>query len=350
MLPPAGQARPYHVSIPKTQTESVLEVDGLVTSFATEQGTIRPVDGINLRLSRGKTLAIVGESGCGKSVTALSIMRLIPEENGKIAAGRIVFQGKDVLAYSKRDMRQFRGNKAAMIFQEPMTALNPVYTVGRQVAEAFRLHQRASRSEAWEKAVQMLAKVRIPDPALRARNYPHELSGGMRQRVMIAMALACNPALLIADEPTTALDVTIQAQVLRLMRELQQELGTAMLFITHDLSVVAEIADDVAVMYAGRFVEQGSVYQIFERPSHPYTRGLLSALPRLDSDRSAPLTTIEGMVPSLSALPAGCRFAERCPWVEPACRLSQPPLEQVPDATDEGHQVACFVAQREEAP
>ncbi|MDD9935808.1 MAG: ABC transporter ATP-binding protein [Myxococcales bacterium] len=326
--------------------ETVLRVQDLVTTFATDQGVIRPVDGVSFELARGRTLAIVGESGCGKSVTALSIMRLIPESNGRIESGSISFEGQDVLALSKREMRSFRGNRAAMVFQEPMTALNPVHTVGKQVSEAFRLHQGKSKGEAWDEAVRMLDTVKIPDPAARARNYPHELSGGMRQRVMIAMALACNPALLIADEPTTALDVTIQAQVLRLMQTLQEELGTAMLFITHDLGVVAEVADEVAVMYAGRIVEHASAAEIYREPLHPYTRGLMSALPRLDGDRSAPLTTIDGIVPALSDLPKGCRFAARCPLVEDVCR------EQIPDLIelrvgDHTRKLACHVTSRE---
>jgi len=324
-------------------TDIVLRVDGLVTTFVTGQGKIRPVDGVSFDLRRGKTLALVGESGSGKSVTALSIMRLVPEGNGRIEQGKVEFEGRDVLALPANELRSFRGNRAAMIFQEPMTALNPVLTVGDQVAEVFRLHRGSSRSQAREQAVGMLRKVRIPDPDARARQYPHELSGGMRQRVMIAMALACNPALLIADEPTTALDVTIQAQMLRLMQTLQRELGTALLFITHDLGVVAEVADDVAVMYAGRFVEQGSVYEIFEQPLHPYTRGLLAARPRLDGDRHAPLATIAGMVPALTELPQGCRFAPRCPLREPICDQQDPELVSI----GHGRKLACHVMLRE---
>jgi oligopeptide/dipeptide ABC transporter ATP-binding protein len=327
-------------------TDIVLRVDGLVTTFVTGQGKIRPVDGVSFGLRRGKTLALVGESGSGKSVTALSIMRLVPESNGRIEQGTVEFEGRDVLSLPARELRSFRGNRAAMIFQEPMTALNPVLTVGDQVAEVFRLHRGADRKQAWEQAVGMLRKVRIPDPDARARQYPHELSGGMRQRVMIAMALACNPALLIADEPTTALDVTIQAQVLRLMQALQRELGTAMLFITHDLGIVAEIADDVAVMYAGQIVERTGVNEIFARPKHPYTVGLLHSRPKLESDRKIPLPTIGGMVPALHALPSGCRFADRCPRVEPGCRERPPVLVEIGDASTP-HEVACFVAARE---
>ena len=322
----------------------VLRVQDLRTTFVTDQGKICPVDGVSLEVARGKTLAVVGESGSGKSVTALSIMRLIPESNGAIEGGRILFKGRDVLGFSDRELREYRGNHSAMIFQEPMTALNPVYTVGSQVAEVFRLHRGASRRQAWDRAVAMLEKVKIPDPAAQARRYPHELSGGMRQRIMIAMALACEPALLIADEPTTALDVTIQGQILRLMQELQQEMGTAILFITHDLGVVAEIADEVAVMYAGRIVERGSVYQIFESARHPYTHGLMASLPRLSDSRDTPLRTIDGMVPSLSELPEGCRFADRCPLVEPVCREVQPELAYMGES---GHSAACHVAARE---
>ncbi len=324
--------------------EIVLSVEGLVTSFVTGQGVIRPVDHVSFELRRGHTLAIVGESGCGKSVTALSIMRLVPEGTGRIEHGRIVFEGRDVMALGKRELRSFRGNRAAMIFQEPMTALNPVLTVGKQVAEAFRLHQNASRAQARARAVAMLEKVRIADAASRARNYPHQLSGGMRQRVMIAMALACNPALLIADEPTTALDVTIQAQMLHLMQTLQRELGTAVLFITHDLGVVAEIADDVAVMYAGRIVEQSDVFGLFERPLHPYTIGLLAARPKLEGDRTAPLDTVQGMVPALTELPSGCRFEPRCPRAEAICKQADPELLQIGLGA---RKVACHVVQRE---
>jgi oligopeptide/dipeptide ABC transporter ATP-binding protein len=332
-------------------TDIVLRVEGLVTTFATPAGLIRPVDGVSFELYRGRTLAVVGESGSGKSVTALSIMRLIPEATGRIAEGRIELEGQSLLSLSSRELRSFRGNRAAMIFQEPMTALNPVLTVGSQVAEVFRLHRKASRKEAWQRAIAMLEKVKIPDAAARAENYPHELSGGMRQRVMIAMSLACNPTLLIADEPTTALDVTIQAQVLRLMQELQRELGTSILFITHDLGIVAEMADDVAVMYAGRIVERASTIELFERPGHPYTRGLLGARPQLNSDKAAPLPTIRGMVPALHALPVGCRFADRCPLVEPVCREIDPPLLPLRRKGSKGelHTVACHVTTREDA-
>jgi oligopeptide/dipeptide ABC transporter ATP-binding protein len=313
------------------QDDVLLSVEGLVTSFHTERGKISPVQGVSFDVKRGRTLAIVGESGSGKSVTSLSIMGLIPKSNGVIEGGKIVFDGKDLLQIPPRELRRLRGNRMAMIFQEPMTALNPVYTVGQQIGEVFRLHQGMSRREAFKAGVAMLDKVKIPDPAERMHNYPHQLSGGMRQRVMIAMSLACNPTLLIADEPTTALDVTIQAQVLRLMRGLQAELGTAILFITHDLGVVAEMADDVAVMYAGQIVEKASVVQIYDDPQHPYTRGLMRSLPKLTDSKDAPLQTIEGLVPSLWALPDGCRFADRCEEVEPACRETTQKLIQIGD-------------------
>ena len=315
----------------------LLSVEGLVTSFHTEQGKISPVQGVSFQVNRGRTLAIVGESGSGKSVTSLSIMGLIPKSNGVIEAGKIVLDGDDLLQLKPRQLRRLRGNRMAMIFQEPMTALNPVYTVGQQIGEVFRLHRGMRRAEAFEASVGMLEKVKIPDPVDQMSNYPHQLSGGMRQRVMIAMALACNPTLLIADEPTTALDVSIQAQVLRLMRGLQQELGTAILFITHDLGVVAEMADDVAVMYAGQLVEKATVFQIYDDPQHPYTKGLMGSLPRLTDTRDNPLQTIEGLVPSLWELPDGCRFADRCPDVEPACRETTQRLVQLAD----GRHVAC---------
>jgi oligopeptide/dipeptide ABC transporter ATP-binding protein len=326
----------------------VLELRSVVTAMRTERGIIRPVDGVSFSVFAGKTLALVGESGSGKSVTALSILRLLPAENASIEHGEILFEQKNILALAPSQLRSYRGNRAAMIFQEPMTALNPVKTVGSQVAEVFRLHRKASRKEAWQGAVAMLAKVRIPDPETRATQYPHQLSGGMRQRVMIAMALACNPALLIADEPTTALDVTIQAQVLELMRVLQRELGTAMLFITHDLGVVAEVADDVAVMYAGRIVEQSSVGALFEAPLHPYTRGLMAARPSVHGERRERLETIEGLVPPLHALPKGCRFVDRCSLAEAVCHERDPALVQLRiKGQDELRRVACHVAVRE---
>jgi len=328
----------------------VLELRSVVTALRTERGVIRPVDRVSFALFPGKTLALVGESGSGKSVTALSILRLLPAENARIEHGEILFEQKNILALPSSQLRAYRGNRAAMIFQEPMTALNPVKTVGSQVAEVFRLHRKASRKDAWQGAVSMLEKVRIPDPAARATQYPHQLSGGMRQRVMIAMALACNPALLIADEPTTALDVTIQAQVLDLMRALQRELGTAMLFITHDLGVVAEVADDVAVMYAGRIVEQAAVRALFEAPLHPYTRGLMAARPSIQGERRERLQTIEGLVPPLHALPKGCRFVDRCSQREAICHEQDPPLVTLRWKGARGEElrrVACHVAVRE---
>ncbi|MEE2788305.1 MAG: ABC transporter ATP-binding protein [Myxococcota bacterium] len=319
--------------------EPLLRVEGLVTTFMTEHGKIAPVNGVSFQVDRGKTLAIVGESGSGKSVTALSIMRLIPERNGHIESGSIFFDGEDLLSRRRHEMHRLRGNRIAMIFQEPMTALNPVYQVGAQIAEVFRLHQNLTVKEARRRAVEMLEKVKIPDPGTRAAAYPHQLSGGMRQRVMIAMALACNPALLIADEPTTALDVTIQAQVLKLMGELQSELGTAVLFITHDLGVVAQVADEVAVMYAGQIVEQAGVHEMFGQPKHPYTQGLMGSLPKLTDTRATPLTTIKGLVPSLWNLPVGCRFAERCEHVMDTCTQTNPDLVTI----ESGRKIACHL-------
>jgi oligopeptide/dipeptide ABC transporter ATP-binding protein len=343
-MPAEPSAAPVH------ELRPVLELKSVVTAMRTERGVIRPVDHISFELFAGKTLALVGESGSGKSVTALTILRLLPSENARIEQGEILFEQKDILKLAPSELRSYRGNRAAMIFQEPMTALNPVKTVGSQIAEVFKLHQKASSKEAWQGAVAMLTKVRIADPEARANQYPHQLSGGMRQRVMIAMALACNPALLIADEPTTALDVTIQAQVLDLMRTLQRELKTAMLFITHDLGVVAEVADDVAVMYAGRIVEQASVLALFEAPLHPYTRGLMAARPSIQGERRDRLDTIEGLVPPLHALPKGCRFVDRCELAEAICREQDPPLVTLRwkgSRAEEARRVACHVAIRE---
>jgi peptide/nickel transport system ATP-binding protein len=322
-------------------SETVLRVKDLVTAFATDRGIVRPVNGVSFEVKKGRTLAIVGESGSGKSVTSLSVMRLIPENNGRIEKGSILFEGQELVGASKKEMQKLRGNRMAMIFQEPMTALNPVFTVGEQIAEVLRLHEGLSRSAAHEKAIAMLDKVHIPDPKARAACYPHELSGGMRQRVMIAMSLSCNPKLLIADEPTTALDVTIQAQVLRLMRNLQEELGTAIVFITHDLGVVAEVADDVMVMYCGKIVEQGTVFEVFENPKHPYTIGLMKSLPKLTDHKETPLEAIRGMVPSLYDLPEGCRFSTRCDHVEAICDTF-PPLVQIGDT----HAAACHLHEK----
>ena len=297
-------------------TEPLLSVQELTTAFHTELGVLRAVDEVSFDVPKGSTLAVVGESGSGKSVTALSVMRLVPCPPGEILQGTIAFSGKDLLRLPEKEMRAVRGDRISMIFQEPMTSLNPVYTVGSQIVEAIRIHKKSSRREARERAIQMLELVGIPSPKERVDAYPHQLSGGMRQRVMIAMALSCDPELLIADEPTTALDVTIQAQILDLLRRLQSELGMSILFITHDLGVVAEFAHEVVVMYAGRVVETGSVEKIFADPQHPYTRGLLASVPPLDVSRSAGkprrLPTIEGVVPDLRSLPPGCRFADRC--------------------------------------
>jgi oligopeptide/dipeptide ABC transporter ATP-binding protein len=305
----------------------LLEVRDLSTSFFTARGEARAVDGVSFSLDAGRTLGLVGESGCGKSVTSLSIMRLVAAP-GRIVGGSVSFDGTDLLSLSEDEMREVRGDRIAMIFQDPMTSLNPVYTVGDQIAEAVRLHQGLGRRASWERAVEMMALVAIPDPRRRAASYPHELSGGMRQRVMIAMALSCTPKLLIADEPTTALDVTIQAQILELLARLQREMNLALLLITHDLGVVAEVCDDVAVMYAGKIVERGTARQIFKRPAHPYTRGLLRSIPRLagEGNRVSRLDSIEGTVPGLLSLPPGCRFAPRCAHRVALCDAAEPEL------------------------
>jgi oligopeptide/dipeptide ABC transporter ATP-binding protein len=313
-----------------------LSVKDLVTSFATERGVVRAVDEVSFEIPRGQSVGLVGESGCGKSVTALSILRLLPEPPARIERGQVLLDGKDLLKLSESEMRDVRGNDVSMIFQEPMTSLNPVYTVGSQIVEAIRLHQKKGRGEAWDKAVEMLGMVGIPSPETNARAYPHQLSGGMRQRVMIAMALACEPKLLLADEPTTALDVTIQAQILELLRALQDKMEMSVLFITHDLAVVAEYTKHVVVMYAGRVVESAPVVDVFRRPRHPYTKGLLGSLPRHGGgagklEHRARLPVIEGVVPDLGALPPGCRFADRCPMVIPECREEEPALAPVPD-------------------
>ncbi len=321
----------------------LLEVDRLQTHFATPDGVVRAVEGLSFSIDAGETLAVVGESGCGKSVTSMSILRLIPEPPGRIA-GAIRFNGRDLLQFSKSEMRRLRGNDISMIFQEPMTSLNPVLTVGRQIGETLRLHQGMSAAQAEKRAIEMLDLVGIAAPARRVREYPHQLSGGMRQRVMIAMALACNPKLLIADEPTTALDVTIQAQILDLMRDLKARLGSAIMLITHDLGVVAEMAERVVVMYAGRKVEEAPVGAIFARPLHPYTRGLLGAVPRLGSslDASAPgrLTEITGQVPSLRKPIVGCAFVARCPIATDVCHRVAPACVE----KRAGHLAACHYA------
>ena len=320
-------------------TRSLLEIRELRTYFASERGEVRAVDGVDLSLERGKTLGIVGESGCGKSVTALSVMGLVPQPPGRIASGEIVLDGEDLLKAPERRLRDLRGDKLSMIFQEPMTSLNPAFQVGDQIAEALLRHKGLTKGEANAASVEMLRKVRIPSPELRARDYPHQLSGGMRQRAMIAMALACQPALLIADEPTTALDVTIQAQILDLMRALRAELGTAIILITHDLGVIAELADDVAVMYAGKVVERCAVERLFSEPQHPYTVGLLGSIPRLHLEQKR-LSAIEGIVPDAAAFPSGCRFHPRCPFAVEQCRREEPPLKTI----KEDHSAACWRA------
>jgi len=324
---------------------ALLEVENLQTHFGTPDGVVRAVEGVSLYVNAGETLGIVGESGCGKSVTAMSILRLIQEPPGKIA-GAIRFEGRNLLEVSEQEMREIRGNAISMIFQEPMTSLNPVLTVGRQIGETLQLHQGLSSRDAENRAVEMLVLVGIPAPERRVREYPHQLSGGMRQRVMIAMALACNPKLLIADEPTTALDVTIQAQILDLMRDLKKRLGSAIMLITHDLGVVAEMCQRVVVMYAGRKVEEGAVEEIFARPMHPYTRGLLGSVPKLGSSLvdggRGKLAEITGLVPSLRQKIVGCPFAGRCPMATELCERVAPAIE----IKAQNHLVACHYAER----
>jgi peptide/nickel transport system ATP-binding protein len=321
--------------------EPLLRVENLKTHFHTRDGIVRAVDGVSFEVGAGETLAIVGESGCGKSVTSMSILRLLPMPPARIADGRIEFDGRNLLELSEPEMRKVRGNAISMIFQEPMTSLNPVLTIGRQIAEALVLHRGMSQKEATARAIEMLRKVHIPEAERRITQYPHELSGGMRQRVMIAMALACGPRLLIADEPTTALDVTIQAQILELMRELHRETGAAIILITHDLGVVAEMAQRVVVMYAGRKVEEAPIEELFANPRHPYTRGLLGSMPHLGdsvNETGKRLVEIPGMVPSLRDPAPGCLFAPRCPNVIDRCTRDTPPLEQY----GVGHWAACW--------
>ncbi|MGC9327099.1 MAG: ABC transporter ATP-binding protein [Candidatus Hinthialibacter sp.] len=325
--------------------EVLLEINNLRTHFFTSEGVGRAVDGVSLQIRRGETLGLVGESGCGKSVASLSILRLLPTPPGRIVSGSIRFDNRDLLSLSEKEMRSIRGRRISMIFQEPMTALNPVFTVGEQIAEAFRIHKKMKRREAWEAAVDMMDKVRIPAPRQRAREFPHELSGGMRQRIMIAMALACDPDLLIADEPTTALDVTVQAQILALMKDLQERTGAAVLLITHDLGVIAETAGRVAVMYAGQIVEEAPVAQIFSDPLHPYTRGLLRAIPQNASSSQARLPVIPGVVPNSTHYPAGCRFHPRCSErFDPCDRVECP---NVP--IEDGRTVRCHLYQHSPA-
>ncbi|CDX11486.1 dipeptide transporter; ATP-binding component of ABC superfamily [Mesorhizobium plurifarium] len=321
--------------------EVLLDVRGLETHFYGEESVTRALGGVSFQVKKGETLGVVGESGCGKSVTALSILRLLPKLTARTVGGEVRFRERDLLQLSDREMRRIRGDRIAMIFQEPMTSLNPVYTVGRQIAEAVQIHTRVSRHEAMAKAKEMLRLVRIADPELRVNNYPHEMSGGMRQRVMIAMALACSPELLIADEPTTALDVTIQAQILRLIVDLKERMGTAVMFITHDLGVVAETCQRVIVMYAGQIVEQATVADLFARPAHPYTQGLMRSVPDPRRGRQSRLPEIPGIVPSLREPIVGCSFAPRCPFAIDICREKKPPLLDVGSS----HAAACWRAE-----
>jgi len=339
----------YVATVPKAATaivEPILDISDLRTWFFTRDGVVRAVDGVSFHVLPGETLAIVGESGCGKSVTALSILRLIPSPPGRIVSGKIRFAGRDLLGLSEAEMRQVRGNEVSMIFQEPMTSLNPVLTIGRQIAETLTLHQGLGHKAALAKAADMLRLVHIPEADRRIGEYPHQLSGGMRQRVMIAMALACNPKLLIADEPTTALDVTIQAQILDLMRELKQKIDAAIVLITHDLGVVAEMAQRVVVMYAGRKAEEAPVSRLFRRPLHPYTKGLLASVPRLgaslDHKRAPRLAEIAGTVPSLREPIPGCPFETRCTFATDICRREMPAF----DEKEPGHFAACFHSDR----
>ena len=320
-------------------TDALLRIENLRTAFRSSNGDIAVVDGVTLDVPRGKTLGIVGESGCGKSMLSLSIMRLVPPP-GRIAQGQVMLEGRDLAALSPAEMRAVRGGEIAMIFQEPMTSLNPVHSIGDQLTEAMRAHDpKASDAELRDRAIEALRRVRIPSPERRFAEYPHQLSGGMRQRAMIAMALSCKPRLLIADEPTTALDVTVQAQILDLLRDLQQETGMSVILITHDLGVVAEMADEVAVMYAGRVVERGTAKDIFEDPQHPYTIGLLGSIPRIEEDRER-LLSIDGSVPPPFAFPKGCRFNPRCPFAIRACTETDPPLREL----SPGHRAACIRA------
>jgi oligopeptide transport system ATP-binding protein len=319
---------------------TILQIEDLQTHFFTAVGTVRAVDGVSYALKSGETLGVVGESGCGKSVTALSILRLIANPPGRIVGGAIRFEGRNLLELSESEMERIRGNDISMIFQEPMTSLNPLFTVGWQISEAIALHQGLSKRDAWDKAVEMLRRVQMPEPERRAHAYPHQLSGGMRQRVMIAMALSCNPKLLIADEPTTALDVTIQAQILRLLKTLSREHGAAVIVITHDLGVVAGMCRSILVMYAGRIVESGPAKPLFAEPHHPYTVGLLKSVPRLNEPRRDTLQTIAGLPPDLAHLPPGCAFAPRCFLASDECWAAGPELEP----TDQGRLSACFHA------
>ena len=332
---------------PPLLSPPLLSIEGVSVDLPTPRGALKAIDNVDLTVAAGSTLGVVGESGCGKSVSALSVLRLVANPPGRIVGGAIRFEGRNLLELSEPEMERIRGNEISMIFQEPMTSLNPLFTIGRQVSEAIALHQGLSRKEAMDRAVEMLRRVYIPEPERRVHAYPHQMSGGMRQRVMIAMALSCNPKVLIADEPTTALDVTIQAQILDLMRELQETYGTAIVLITHDMGVVAENADRVVVMYAGRKVEEAAAADLFDNPGHPYTKGLLGSIPHLDAAAQSNgartrLNEIKGMVPSLFDLPPGCSFAPRCGFATDRCRGEQPVLEE----QRPGHWVACWHADR----
>jgi oligopeptide transport system ATP-binding protein len=318
---------------------SLLEIQDLTTRFHTMDGTVHAVNGISYTLEEGQTLGIVGESGCGKSVSALSVMGLIPKPPGEITAGQVLYRGKNLLSLGEEEMERVRGNEIAMVFQDPMTSLNPVLTIGRQIGETLVVHEGAGWKKAQQQAVEMLERVGIPQPVDRYDNYPHQLSGGMRQRVMIAMALSCNPSVLIADEPTTALDVTIQAQIVDLIKELRDQVGMAVIWITHDLGIVAGLADQVIVMYAGFIVEQGGVDDIYEHPSHPYTLALLNSLPRVDRTDGGRLKTIPGLPPDLLEIPLGCPFAPRCQYVLERCHRENPQLGSI----GPGHDIACWV-------
>ncbi|SHK80879.1 ABC transporter ATP-binding protein [Desulforamulus aeronauticus] len=319
-------------------TETLLQVKDLKTHFFLEDGVVPAVDGVSFHLNRGETLAVVGESGSGKSITATSIMRLIPNPPGKIVGGEILFNGQDLLRKTEKEMRDIRGNRISMIFQEPMTSLNPVFRVGYQISESLMIHQGLNKKDALEKSIEMLRLTGIPSPEKRVHDFPHQMSGGMRQRVMIAMALCCRPELLIADEPTTALDVTIQAQILDLMLELKEQMGTAIIMITHDLAVVAEVADRAVVMYCGKLVEESTVLELFDKPLHPYTKGLLKSIPHVNSTQEK-LYMIDGMVPPLTHLPAGCAFAPRCPEAQPRCHMERPMLREI----SPGRRVSCWL-------
>ncbi|MEW6698658.1 MAG: ABC transporter ATP-binding protein [Bacillota bacterium] len=324
-------------------TQTLLQVKDLKTHFFLEDGVVPAVDGVSFHLNRGETLAVVGESGSGKSITATSIMRLIPNPPGRIVGGEILLNGEDLLKKTEKEMRAIRGNRISIIFQEPMTSLNPVFRVGHQISESLIVHQGLSKQAALEKSIEMLRLTGIPSPEKRVHDFPHQMSGGMRQRVMIAMALCCRPELLIADEPTTALDVTIQAQILDLMQELREQLGTAIIMITHDLAVVAETADRAVVMYCGKLVEEAPVLDLFDNPLHPYTRGLLKSIPHVN-DNQKRLYMIEGMVPTLTQLPPGCSFAHRCPEAQSRCHVERPSLQEIAP----GRRVSCWLHERGE--